>query len=209
VHGEYLALARARLAAAAPQLVLLDHHRTTSMGDAQHQLPIFSFLVRWAPPVGKSASANHGGGRFLHFNFVCALLNDMFGIQCRGGCQCAGPYAQRLLGLGPINNAAVEQSLLQDKAEVLRPGFSRLSLPYTLSLAEVEFTVAALSFVAQNGYLFLPQCVKHRLFFSYAIQLGPLFVLSSFRCVYPGLLSQRILATLPVPFQIRAECQNG
>jgi len=172
VHGDYLALARARLASAAPQLVLLDHSHTAasaSIIDSQHQLPIFSFLVRWAPPVERSSSTKVGG-RFLHFNFVCALLNDLFGIQCRGGCQCAGPYAQRLLGLGPVNNAAVEQSLLQDKAEVLRPGFSRLSLPYTLSLAEVEFTVAALSFVAQKGYLFLPQCVNHRLFFLNAIQ---------------------------------------
>ena len=31
---------------------------------------------------------------FLHHNYVCALLNDVFGIQARGGCACAGPYAQ-------------------------------------------------------------------------------------------------------------------
>ena len=49
-------------------------------------LPIFSFLIKC-------------GERFLHYNFVCALLNDIFGIQSRGGCQCAGPYAQRLLGM--------------------------------------------------------------------------------------------------------------
>jgi selenocysteine lyase/cysteine desulfurase len=29
--------------------------------------------------------------RALHFNFVVALLNDLFGIQTRGGCSCAGP----------------------------------------------------------------------------------------------------------------------
>lgn len=47
------------------------------------RLPIFSFLVRHTP-----------SGLFLHHNFVCALLNDLFGIQARGGCSCAGPYAQ-------------------------------------------------------------------------------------------------------------------
>lgn len=26
-------------------------------------------------------------------------LNDLFGIQARGGCACAGPYGQNLLGL--------------------------------------------------------------------------------------------------------------
>ena len=47
------------------------------------RLPIFSFLVRHPP-----------SRLFLHHNFVCALLNDLFGIQARGGCSCAGPYAQ-------------------------------------------------------------------------------------------------------------------
>ena len=30
----------------------------------------------------------------LHHNFVSVLLNDLYGIQARGGCACAGPYAQ-------------------------------------------------------------------------------------------------------------------
>jgi selenocysteine lyase/cysteine desulfurase len=36
---------------------------------------------------------------YLHHNFVVALLNDLFGIQARGGCSCAGPYGHRLLGI--------------------------------------------------------------------------------------------------------------
>ena len=47
------------------------------------RLPVFSFLIRHPP-----------SGKFLHHNFVCSLLNDLFGIQARGGCSCAGPYAQ-------------------------------------------------------------------------------------------------------------------
>ena len=47
------------------------------------RLPVFSFLVR-----------HEQSGLFLHYNFVCTLLNDLFGIQARGGCACAGPYAQ-------------------------------------------------------------------------------------------------------------------
>ena len=44
------------------------------------RLSIFSFLIR-----------HPATGYFLHHNFVCALLNDLFGIQARGGCACAGP----------------------------------------------------------------------------------------------------------------------
>jgi selenocysteine lyase/cysteine desulfurase len=36
---------------------------------------------------------------FLHHNAVVAMLNDLFGVQCRGGCMCAGPYSQQLLGI--------------------------------------------------------------------------------------------------------------
>jgi selenocysteine lyase/cysteine desulfurase len=55
------------------------------------RLPIISFLIRGpADATGRS--------RFLHNSFVCAVLNDIFGVQVRGGCACAGPYALHLLG---------------------------------------------------------------------------------------------------------------
>ena len=47
------------------------------------RLAIFSFMIRHAQSK-----------LFLHYNYVAALLNDLFGIQTRGGCACAGPYAQ-------------------------------------------------------------------------------------------------------------------
>ncbi|HZD71486.1 MAG TPA: aminotransferase class V-fold PLP-dependent enzyme, partial [Actinomycetes bacterium] len=50
------------------------------------RLSIVSFVVRH-------------GGRYLHHNLVVAILNDLFGIQSRGGCSCAGPYGHRLLGI--------------------------------------------------------------------------------------------------------------
>ncbi len=46
-----------------------------------HRLAIFSFLI-YVPSFKK----------YLHHNFVCILLNDLFGIQVRSGCSCAGPY---------------------------------------------------------------------------------------------------------------------
>jgi selenocysteine lyase/cysteine desulfurase len=54
--------------------------------NSSKHLPIFSFLIR-------------AGSKLLHPNFVCALLNDLFGVQARGGCQCAGPFSQMLLGI--------------------------------------------------------------------------------------------------------------
>ncbi|GMF28495.1 unnamed protein product [Phytophthora lilii] len=111
--------------------------------DSVEQIPVFSFLVRF-------------GDRFLHYNFVCALLNDLFGIQTRGGCQCAGPYASRLLGLARRDVLALESALIEKK-EMLRPGFTRMSFPYFMTTAELEYVLEALNFVATDGWKFLPQ----------------------------------------------------
>ncbi|OQR94019.1 cysteine desulfurase [Thraustotheca clavata] len=121
-------------------VVLLGHH---SDSVAPRRLPIFSFLIKC-------------GDRFLHYNFVCALLNDLFGVQSRGGCQCAGPYGQRLLGISKQDQLAIEDALI-DKIEVLRPGFSRVSFPYIMDDKDVDYTLKAIDFVALHGWKFLPQ----------------------------------------------------
>lgn len=61
-----------------------DHPSLIVLGcSTDNKLPIFSFVIKQQP-----------SGRLLHHNFVSAILNDLFGIQSRGGCACAGPYAQ-------------------------------------------------------------------------------------------------------------------
>lgn len=53
-------------------------------------------------------------GLYLHHNFICAVLNDVFGIQARGGCACAGPYAQKLLGIDQDMAKDYENMLIED-----------------------------------------------------------------------------------------------
>jgi selenocysteine lyase/cysteine desulfurase len=86
------------------QLIVLGQQELTNNSIVTNRLPIFSIVIRC-------------GARYLHHNFVCALLNDLFGIQARGGCQCAGPYSMYLLGINDVNNGLIEYSLL-DKNEV-------------------------------------------------------------------------------------------
>jgi len=125
-----------------PAVVLLGKPQAGADETAGRYLPIFSFLIR-------------SGGKFLHFHFVAALLNDLFGVQCRGGCMCAGPFSQILLGISDLSNQAFEQALL-NRHEVLRPGYTRLSFPYWMSAAEIDYIVDAVLFVAEHGAKFLP-----------------------------------------------------
>ena len=70
-------------------------------------------------------------------------------------CACAGPYAQALLGISSANVRAIESELLA-KHELLRPGFTRVSLPFFMSRAEVEYVVSAIEQVAEHGWKLLP-----------------------------------------------------
>lgn len=91
------------------------------------------------------------GGKKLHHNFVVRLLNDLFGIQCRGGCMCAGPYTVRLMGSCPLEGCTGGSS-----PEILRPGFTRLSFNFLTTEEECEYIIRAVSFLAKEGYKFLP-----------------------------------------------------
>lgn len=179
----------------APNLIMLGSGDTPTSESINNpscigrHLPIFSFLIRC-------------GKRFLHYNYVCAILNDVFGIQSRGGCQCAGPYSQRLLGLTKTTlvkneyaneefiaeapngaNRKIEQALLRSDRpfELLRPGYTRLSLPFKgLREEEVEYVIRALIWTAKNAWALLPQYTcDHR-----TGEVGVLFYISMLPILY-------------------------
>ena len=65
------------------------------------------------------------------------LLSDLFGIQTRSGCMCAGPYSMRyrfpsylILSLLGIDGKKVKDvdAILLDKNEIFRPGYTRISM---------------------------------------------------------------------------------
>jgi len=95
------------------------------------------------------------GGRRLHHNFVVALLNDLFGIQSRGGCSCAGPYGHRLLGIDLSTSHKFESEILAG-CEGIKPGWVRVSFNYFISDPSFDFILEAVHFVANQGWKLLP-----------------------------------------------------
>ncbi|MFZ4717945.1 MAG: aminotransferase class V-fold PLP-dependent enzyme [Ilumatobacteraceae bacterium] len=108
------------------------------------RLSIVSFVVR------------RPGGRYLHHNFVVALLSDLFGIQSRGGCSCAGPYGHRLLGIDLERSHEFEHEITQG-CEGIKPGWTRVSFNYFISDPVFEYLVAAVGLVAEHGWKLLPE----------------------------------------------------
>lgn len=95
------------------------------------------------------------GKRSLHHNFVVALLNDLFGIQARGGCSCAGPYGHRLLGID-INTSRAFESEIALGCEGIKPGWTRVNFNYFISEPVFEYILEAVHMVAQDGWKLLP-----------------------------------------------------
>jgi selenocysteine lyase/cysteine desulfurase len=90
----------------------------------------------------------------LHYGFVVALLNDLFGIQARGGCSCAGPYGHQLLDLSMDRSLAIEAQLHQGNM-VLRPGWVRLNFNYFIDQETFDYIVNALTLIAKHGWRLL------------------------------------------------------
>lgn len=95
-----------------------------------NRLPIFSFRIR------------DGKGGYVHQQLVTRLLSDLYGIQARGGCACAGPYVHRLLHIDAEASESMRQAILNGD-EIEKPGFVRLNFSYLLDEDEVDFIIAS------------------------------------------------------------------
>jgi selenocysteine lyase/cysteine desulfurase len=119
-----------------PQIEVLGNQRS-------RRLSIVSFRIR------------HGRGQYLHHNLVVAVLNDLFGIQARGGCSCAGPYGHRLLAIGAARSHALRDEVGHG-CDGIKPGWSRVNLNYFISAAQADYIAAAVELIAADGYRLLP-----------------------------------------------------
>jgi hypothetical protein len=112
---------------------------------AAERLSIVSFVIR-------------NRERYLHHNYVVALLNDMFGIQSRGGCSCAGPYGHRLLGIDIERSHRFEAEILAG-VEGIKPGWVRVNFNYFISEPVFTYIVDAVHMIAEYGWRLLPDYV--------------------------------------------------
>ncbi len=115
-----------------------DNPHLTLLGtDKAHRLPIFSFMVRDAR------------GAAVHQQLFTRMLSDIYGIQARGGCACAGPYAHRLLGIDEAESRALHADLRAGK-ELRKPGWVRLNFSYLMDDATVRYIIDSVSELSRS-----------------------------------------------------------
>lgn len=111
--------------------------------DYKKRVSIISFVVKYKD-------------KYLHPRFITALLNDLFGIQSRAGCSCAGPYGHRLLGIDN-DTSEIFRKAIQSGASSLKPGWVRINLHYTMPQDMVDFLLNAIEHVVNYGHLYLQE----------------------------------------------------
>ena len=121
-----------------------EHPRIDILGNRDvDRLSIVSFTIR----------ATEGG--YLHHNAVVAILNDLFGIQSRGGCSCAGPYGHRLLGID-IEQSHAFESQIRIGCEGIKPGWVRVNFNYFIEDEVADYIIESVRLVADSGERLLP-----------------------------------------------------
>ena len=118
-----------------PQIEILGNTRTD-------RLAIVSFGVR------------HPRG-LLHANYVAALLSDLFGIQARSGCFCAGPYLHRLYGIDDDRSDRMLSEIARGH-EGAKLAFTRVTFGYFTTEAVFDYILDAVHLLADHGWKLLP-----------------------------------------------------
>lgn len=116
-----------------------DNPNLTLLGtDKAHRLPIFSFLVR------------NDTGTPVHQQLFTRMLSDIYGIQARGGCACAGPYGHRLLDIDRATSEALYSRVVTDGLEVAKPGWVRLNFGYLMQDATVQYILDSVNALSRS-----------------------------------------------------------
>ena len=101
-----------------------------------------------------SFNIKDASGKYLHHKLLTVLLNDLFGIQSRAGCSCAGPYGHRLLEIDEATSEKYRSAVKQGHCG-LKPGWCRVGLHWVMDDAEANYVIDAVMFLAREGHRFL------------------------------------------------------
>jgi selenocysteine lyase/cysteine desulfurase len=94
----------------------------------------------------------------IHYNLVAQALNDMYGIQARGGCSCAGPYGHYLLNIDKTESKYMTNCVNAGKLYI-KPGWVRISLHPMMRDDEVYYIAYAIKKISENANFLKEQYV--------------------------------------------------
>ena len=85
----------------------------------------------------------------IHYNLFVKLLSDVFGIQVRGGCACAGTYGHFLLNIKKTESHKITNEINSGNLSH-KPGFVRLSLHPTTTNNQIDYIINAIKTIDKD-----------------------------------------------------------
>ena len=83
------------------------------------------------------------------------MLSDLFGIQARSGCFCAGPYLHRLYEIDDRFSARMHAEVARGQMGA-KLAFTRLTFNYFISETVFAYILDAVHLIAEHGWKLLP-----------------------------------------------------
>jgi len=140
-----------------PSIMLMGADRS-GFFEYDNRVSILSFNILAPSELGTmplEMPPSMHGRKLLHPHFITQLLNDVYGIQSRSGCSCAGPYGHRLMKLaGAVDDEL--HCLISGGEGVIKPGWARVNFNYFIGDNEAHFIREAVLQVAEHGWRLLP-----------------------------------------------------
>lgn len=101
-----------------------------------HRQAIFSFMIT-----------------DVHYNLIVVLLNDLFGIQSRGGISCCSLLAQDILHINQTEQKRIHDQIVSGHGMPPNYGWCRVSFHYTMPPYIIDYIIFAIDFIAKyNGH---------------------------------------------------------
>lgn len=152
-----LALAMQNKARVQPLIDEIEHEHVKDMlafFDANKQLTLMNSAAKEGRLAIFSFVVRDVDGYIVSSALVARLLGDLFGICARAGCNCSGPQGLDMYG---ITQAAYDAALRpwlcgKDAANVMKPGWTRLNLHYTVDAEGRQYVKDAILFIAANAH---------------------------------------------------------
>lgn len=131
--------------------------------EAHDRVGIFSSIV-YANIGGQPIELGDGSKPLFDPAFIATLMNDLFGIQTRAGCSCAGPYGVKIFGMEGSQLQEFVTWVTEKESEderlkgfnVLKPGWIRWNGHPTMTAEQLGFIKQAYKFCVENAYRFMP-----------------------------------------------------
>jgi selenocysteine lyase/cysteine desulfurase len=110
------------------------------------RLPIFAIQIK------KDKIDKIDDDTFYHYNYIVALLSDLFNIYTRGGVSCAGIFAQKLLDLNDYQTNKIKENIINNKGTPSNYGWCRITLNSIHTKKDLLIIIKAIKYICKNAY---------------------------------------------------------